>query len=129
MQFSMLQPKRIERLVSCRNQTDVRRGGSDVFAMPAGKQSEGRDTLPNLASEVAESDYRNLPFEEKQSYLNSLEECRRERAAARIISKSEINKNFSSTLANLDPEVRTLTGDCDYAHELTKFGFTDHRAE
>jgi len=31
--------------------------GPDVLA---GKQSEGRDTYPNLASEVAEKDYRNL---------------------------------------------------------------------
>ena len=77
--------------------------------MLAGKQSEGRDTLPNLASEIAERDYRNLPFEQKQSYLNSLEEYRRERAAARIISKTEINKSFSSTLVNLEPEVRTLS--------------------
>jgi len=42
--------------------------------MLAGKQSEGKDTLPKLASEVAERDYRNLPFEEKQLYLNGLEE-------------------------------------------------------
>ena len=97
--------------------------------MLAGKQSEGRDTLPNLASEVAEKDYRNLPFEEKQSYLNDLEEYWQEQAVVRIISKKEINKNFSSTLANLEPEVGTLMHDYDYVHELTKFPFTDHWAE
>ena len=50
---------------------DIHCVGPDVLT---GKQSEGRDTLPNLASKIAEKDYRNLPFEEKQAYLNGLEE-------------------------------------------------------
>jgi len=79
------------------------------MAMLTGKTSAGRDTLPELASEVADTDYRNWPFEKKQSYLNSLEEYRHEQVVARMISKREINKNFSSMLASLEPEVRMLT--------------------
>jgi len=82
---------------------------SDVLAVLTGKSSVGRDTLPELASELADTDYRNLPFEKKQSYLNNLEEYQQEQVVARIISKKEINKNFSSMVANLSPKVRMLT--------------------
>jgi len=71
-----------------------------------GQSNEGRDTLPNLAGEVAEMDYQTLPVETKQAYVNTLEEFRKEKKGMRVISKKEIGKNFGKTMAKLQPEVR-----------------------
>jgi len=54
-------------------------------------------------------EYRDLPMQTKQTYINNLEEYRRERAAAKMVSKKSISKHFGKTLAKLQPEVRAFT--------------------
>jgi len=77
--------------------------------LTVGKSGDGRETLPNLAGEVAEMDYRNLPLQTQHSYINDLEEYRREKAAAKMVSKKNISKHFGKMMAKLQPEVRAFT--------------------
>jgi len=64
--------------------------------------------LPNLAGEVAGMDYDQLSTESKQSYLNRLEEYQEETAAAKMISKKDISKDFGKAMAKLQPEARDV---------------------
>ena len=45
---------------------------AQYWALLTGQSMLGRDTLPNLAREVAEMDYQSLPVETKQAYVNML---------------------------------------------------------
>ena len=50
--------------------------------------------------------YHQLSIETKQSYINRLEEHRKETAAARMVSKKDVSKHFGKAMATLRPEVR-----------------------
>jgi len=49
--------------------------------------------------------YHQLSIETKQSYINRLEEHRKETAAARMVSKKDVSKHFGKAMATLRPEV------------------------
>ena len=53
-------------------------------------------------------DYHRLSAEMKQSYLNRLEEYREETAAAKMVSKKDISKDFGKAIAKLQPKVHDV---------------------
>jgi hypothetical protein len=63
---------------------------------------------------IAETDYHILPLDTKKTYINTLDEYRKEKAAAKMVSKKNVSKSFGKTLAMLQPEVRM---DCTCARE------------
>ena len=83
---------------------------SNLKARFVGLINEGRDTLPKLAEEVADMAYHQLSIETKQSYINRLEEHRKETMAARMVSKKDVSKHFGKAMAILRPEVRNCGG-------------------
>ncbi|TFY76094.1 hypothetical protein EWM64_g7918 [Hericium alpestre] len=70
---------------------------------------EGRGKLPNMSHDIAQSDWRNMPAEQKQALIHELKEDRREIEARQTMAAPQvIVRDYNKMLAKLEAEVINL---------------------
>ncbi|OSD08237.1 hypothetical protein PYCCODRAFT_1345161, partial [Trametes coccinea BRFM310] len=96
----------------------------------AGRPSNGRNTLKDLAQEASTIDIDSLSEEEKERLLTQLEEDRREHAPVRKVPKKDAGIEIEGTLRRIGPEIDGVaqrTG-AQYMFLITRGDVTDNFA-